>query len=68
MFRDKSIQVTKLLLETKKKYYSNKIYDIGNDQKQLYKLTKSLMGKQNAPIFPSNSCEQDLTNTLVNFS
>lgn len=67
MFRDKSIQVTKLLLETKKKYYSDKIYEIGNDQKQLYKLTKSLMGKQNAPIFPSNSCEQDLANTFGDF-
>lgn len=52
IFRDKSIQVTKLLLEIKKKYYSDIICEIGNDQKKLYKLTNSLMGKQNVPIFP----------------
>lgn len=65
MLRDKSIQVTKLLLETKKKYYSDKIYEIGNDQKKLYKLTNSLIGKQNAPLFPSNSCEQDLARLVI---
>lgn len=67
MFRDKSTQVTKLLLETKKKYYSNKIYEIGTDQKKLYKFTNLLMGKQNAPIFPSNRCERDLVNTSGDF-
>lgn len=64
IFKSKSIQSFRLLLSSKKEYFSGKIAEVGNDQKQLYKITNNLLGNSNAPIFPTHDNKEDLANTF----
>jgi hypothetical protein len=43
---------TKLLLKCKIYYYGSKIHELGNDLKQLNRITNSLMGNTNESILP----------------
>ncbi|CAC5397331.1 unnamed protein product [Mytilus coruscus] len=48
-------------------YYSNKISEVGHDQKKLLKLTNGLLGNTNAVILPSHHSEIELSNRFGNF-
>jgi hypothetical protein len=53
IYREKCNSVSNLLLKTKKQYLSDKIEEIGNDSKHLFKLTNNIMGKTKETILPS---------------
>lgn len=67
IFYDRCKIASKLLYETKETYYSSKIESIGNDSKQLFRITKDLMGKQQKSPLPSSSSEIDLSNSFADF-
>jgi hypothetical protein len=54
--------ISKLLLKTKKQYLTDKIEEIGNDSKQLFKLTNNSMGKTKETILPSIDDQHELAN------
>jgi len=62
IYCNKRNYVSKLLLQSKRNYYSTKIEECGYDQKQLFKLTNSLMGKTNEMVLPSNYGCHELSN------
>ena len=57
----------RLLLKCKKDFYSNKIAEVGSDQKQLYRLTNVLIGNKREVILQSHHIEQQLSNTFGEF-
>ncbi|CAG2234132.1 unnamed protein product [Mytilus edulis] len=67
IYRDKSVQSNILLLKCKNEYFSNKILEIGNDQKQLHKLTNNLMGNKAETVLPSHQDEHALSNRFGEF-
>ena len=48
-------------------YFSNKISELGNDQKQLQRLTNNLMGKTNEVVLPMHKNSLDLSNKFNTF-
>ncbi|CAC5412707.1 unnamed protein product [Mytilus coruscus] len=66
IFKEKCRTVGKLFI-AKKTYYSSKIENCGNDHKQLFKLTKHLMGKQQQTPLPSSSSDLELSNSFADF-
>ncbi|CAG2255706.1 unnamed protein product [Mytilus edulis] len=68
IFKEKCRTVGKLLYIAKETYYSSKIENCGNDHKQLFKLTKHLMGKQQQTPLPSSSSDLELSNSFADFS
>lgn len=67
IYKEKCRQTNKLLLQCKRDYYSNKITEIGNDQKKLYRLTNNLMGNNHQTVLPSHQSEKDLANKFGEF-
>ncbi|VDI48061.1 Hypothetical predicted protein [Mytilus galloprovincialis] len=67
MYTEKCRTVDKLLYIAKETYYSSKIENCGNDHKQLFKLTKHLMGKQQQTPLPSLSSDLELSNSFADF-
>ncbi|CAG2184441.1 unnamed protein product [Mytilus edulis] len=67
-FKEKCRTFGKLLYIAKETYYSSKIENCGNDHKQLFKLTKHLMGKQQQTPLPSSSSDLELSNSFADFS
>ena len=67
VYKDKSVRSNNLLLKYKNKYYSNEILEIGSDQKQLHKLTKSLMGNKSDTVLPAHQNEYALSNQFGEF-
>lgn len=67
IFKEKCSAFTIQLYDSKKRYFSDKICDIGNDQKQLQKLTNNLMGKTNEVILPNHESSLDLANDFNTF-
>jgi hypothetical protein len=47
------IQTNKQLLKCKRDYYSNKIAEISNNQKQLHRITSDLIGNKREVVLPS---------------
>ncbi|CAG2255708.1 unnamed protein product [Mytilus edulis] len=68
IFKEKCRTVGELLYIAKETYYSSKIENCGNDHKQLFKLTKHLMGKQQQTPLPSSSSDLELSNSFADFS
>ncbi|CAG2219826.1 unnamed protein product [Mytilus edulis] len=67
IFKEKCRTFGKLLYIAKETYYSSKIENCGNDHKQLFKLTKHLMGKQQQTPLPSSSSDLELSNSFADF-
>lgn len=67
IFKDKCSHFAKLLYKTRETYYTNKIEEIGNDHKQLFKLTSQLMGKNQQSPLPASSSETELSNIFADF-
>ena len=67
IYREKCNSVSNLLLKTKKQYLSDKIEEIGNDSKHLFKLTNNIMGKTKETILPSIDDQHQLANRFGRF-
>ncbi|CAC5417928.1 unnamed protein product [Mytilus coruscus] len=67
IFKEKCRTVCKLLYIAKETYYSSKIENCGNDHKQLFKLTKHLMGKQQQTPLPSSYSDLELSKSFADF-
>ncbi|XP_071149246.1 uncharacterized protein [Mytilus edulis] len=68
IFRDTCLKASKLLLKSKKYYFSTKISEIEHDQKQLHRLTNELMGNRREIILPLNNYEKVLADKCCKFS
>jgi len=67
IFKDKCSLTGKLLHQTKQDYFSQKIEDCGSDHKQLFKLSNTLMGKQQEIVLPSSTSNTELSNMFAQF-
>ncbi|CAG2214072.1 unnamed protein product [Mytilus edulis] len=67
IFQDTCLKASKLLLKSKKDYFSTKISDIEHDQKQLHRLTNDLMGNRREIILPSHKDEKVLADKFCEF-
>jgi hypothetical protein len=67
LYRDQCHYVGKLLTVSKKTYFSNKIAECGCSQKDLFRITKNLMGQKGEIILPSYSSGNDLANKFSDF-
>ncbi|CAC5400146.1 unnamed protein product [Mytilus coruscus] len=67
MFQDTCLKASKLLLKSKKDYFSTKISEIEHDQKQLPRLTNDLMGNRRKVILPSHNDEKVLADKFCEF-
>ena len=67
IYKELCIRSNKILLQCKIHYYSNKIADIGNDHKKLFKLGNSLLGNNNEVALPSHQSEFELSNCFWHF-
>ena len=66
IFRSHCIQVSKLAIRSNRSY-SNRIVEIGKDQKQLYRLTNRLMGTKSDAVLPTHQSEEKLANSFGDF-
>ena len=67
IYKELCFRSNKILLQCKIDYYSNKIADIGNDHKKLFKLSISLLGNNNEVALPSHQSEFELSNHFGHF-
>ncbi|XP_062616028.1 uncharacterized protein LOC134277728 [Saccostrea cucullata] len=67
IFRDMCSTTARLVYKTKQDYFSQKIEECGKDHKQIFKLSKSLMGKQQESILPSSTSNTELSNAFSEF-
>ena len=67
IYKEKCSVFTTLLLRSKKEYFCNKITELGNNHKQLQKLTNNLMGKTNEVTLPKHENSMDLANKFNTF-
>ncbi|KAJ8040922.1 hypothetical protein HOLleu_15372 [Holothuria leucospilota] len=67
IFKDTCRNVNKLLIQEKRLFYSNKITECGGDQKNLFKLTKHLMGMSADTILPTHRSIEHLANRFGDF-
>ncbi|VDI14478.1 Hypothetical predicted protein [Mytilus galloprovincialis] len=67
IYKEHCSRTSKLLFKCKTEYYSNKIAEVGRDQKKLLKLTNGLMGNTNDVVLPSHQSEIELSNRFGNF-
>ncbi|CAG2185348.1 unnamed protein product [Mytilus edulis] len=67
IFQDTCLKASKLLLKSKKDYFSTKISEIEHDQKQLHRLTNDLMGNRREIILPSHNDEKVLADKFCEF-
>jgi len=67
IFREACITTNQLLLQCKKDYFSNKISEIGHDQKQLHRLTNDLMGNKREVFLPEHEDDKLLADKFCEF-
>ncbi|CAG2254533.1 unnamed protein product [Mytilus edulis] len=67
IYKELCVTSNKILIQSKTDYFSNKISDIGNDHKKLFKLTNGLLGNSNDVILPSHQSEFELLNRFGHF-
>ena len=67
IYREHCAFTNKLLQKSKADYYSNKIFEIGNDHKKLFKLANNLMGNTDPVTLPSHQTEFELANRFGAF-
>ncbi|VDI79046.1 Hypothetical predicted protein [Mytilus galloprovincialis] len=61
LYKEQCIKTHKLLLKCRTDYYSDKILEIGCDQKKLLNLTNKLMGNTKTIVLPSRECDKDIS-------
>ena len=66
-FVEKKQIVNKLVDQAKKDYYSGRISDCANDQKQLFKIVNSLFHKSKETPLPSHESPEELADRFANF-
>ncbi len=67
IYRNQCATVNKLLKQTRLNFYSDKIQSCGRDQKTLFKVTKTLLGKNEETILPTSSCAKTLAQDFSDF-
>jgi len=59
--------VNRLLKHARIEYYSHNIESCGHDQKNLFKITKTLLGGANEVILPTNKSSKKLAQDFSDF-
>jgi len=59
--------VNRLLEHARIEYYSHKVESCGHDQKNLFKITKTLLGGANEVILPTNKSSKKLAQDFSDF-
>ncbi|WAR20367.1 hypothetical protein MAR_002205, partial [Mya arenaria] len=67
IYKEACIIYNKLMLQTKKDYYSSKIEENSNDRRHLLKLTNTLMGCKRDTVLPSTDNDKSLANKFCDF-
>ncbi|WAR22120.1 hypothetical protein MAR_016094 [Mya arenaria] len=67
IYKEACIIYNKLMLQTKKDYYSSKIEENSNDRRHLFKLTNTLMGCKRDTVLPSTDNDKSLANKFCDF-
>ncbi len=67
LYREHCKQTNTLLRQAHLDYYSQKVLECGRDQKEVFKITKHLMGGQNTTIYPQHDSAQDLAEKFNSF-
>ncbi|CAC5422780.1 unnamed protein product [Mytilus coruscus] len=65
--RDACVHANKLLIRCRKEHFSTKGEEAEHDQKQLFRLSKHIMGEKQETILPSHKDEKDLANKFCQF-
>ena len=67
IYRSQCAIVNKMLKQARKNFYSDKIESCGRDQKALFKVTKSLLGRKEEVVLPNSSSAKDLAQNFSDF-
>ncbi|WAR06156.1 hypothetical protein MAR_021525, partial [Mya arenaria] len=67
IYKEACIIYNKLMLQTKKDYYSSKIEENSNNRCHLFKLTNTLMGCKRDTVLPSTDNDKSLANKFCDF-
>ncbi|WAR19286.1 hypothetical protein MAR_001124, partial [Mya arenaria] len=67
IYKEACIIYYKLMVQTKKDYYSSKIEENSNDRRHLFKLTNTLMGCKRDTVLPSTDNDKSLANKFCDF-
>jgi hypothetical protein len=59
--------VNRLIREARKSYYSRKIFECGRNQKQIYKISKQLLGESGSSPLPPSETPQELAESFSEF-
>ena len=59
--------MNRLLEHARIEYYSHKVESCGHDQKNLFKITKTLLGGANEVILPNNKSSKKLAQDFSDF-
>lgn len=67
LYRNQCALLNKLLKDTRIKFYSEKINSCGRDQKTLFQVTKTLLGKKEEIVLPNVSSAEELAQQFSDF-
>ena len=67
MYRSQCVAYNRMLIPTKDTYYSSKIAACGRDAKQLFNMTKRLMGNEKITKMPLHTCSSLMAQQLSDF-
>ena len=67
ILKDRQQSVNKMCDEAKTLFYNKKIEDAGNDSKELFKLSNTLLKKAKDNSLPTHTCEKELANNFGNY-
>ena len=67
MYRTQCVAYNRMLIATKDTYYSSKIADCGRDAKQLFNITKHLMGNEKIAKMPVHTCSSLMAQQFSDF-
>ena len=62
ILKSKQKQVNELCIETKRKYYNDRVLAAENNSKELFKVANTLLNKPTCTSLPSHTAERDLAN------
>lgn len=67
IYQDTCVTYNKMLLQSRKDYYSSKIEECSNDQRQLFKLTNILMGSKREAVLPIADNDKNLADQFSDY-
>ena len=67
MYRSQYVAYNRMLIATKETYYSGKIANCGSDAKQLFNITKHLMGNEKIAKMPVHTCSSLMAQQFSDF-